>query len=484
MIAHPSRSFLWAVLESGGLSLLSLAVLLIIARFVGPSELGAFALAFGVVQMLAIVVEMLVHDAIVQRRALTDDHLHTAFWTCLVLGGAMTLGCWFSAPYFAGLFGTPELSQLLGILGCSLVVSGAGCVPIAVLRRDIRFKPLAMRSLYGRLCAAVAALGFAMAGYGIWSLVAQHLIQIGVSTILVWHANPYRPKFRYVPQRLGELLSFGVFSVSSRIVWLSSVRAFTLLVGNFFGLAAAGYLNIAMRVVDTLFDLMAGAADNFALPLFSRRQDDQTSLLRAYSSATEFAVLLTQPAFGGLALCAAPIVAFILGPAWLPAAPLVQILALAAMLQFIVLFAQSTINALGRPGLILSVTLVSLSVFVLAVLVFRPDDVLEATLLWAGRVMVGGPILLVILCRLLDLSAAIVLRAVWLPVGATAVMAAALLATESHLLEGQTAIIKLLVMVPLGAFIYGSIIAVLGRGVLLRLLSFVGAGFRSARTSG
>ena len=85
---HPGRSLIWSLLESGGLSVLSLAVLLLVARYIGPAELGVFAIAIGIVQMLAQAVEMLLHDAIVQRRDLHEDHLHTAFWTCLGAGAS------------------------------------------------------------------------------------------------------------------------------------------------------------------------------------------------------------------------------------------------------------------------------------------------------------------------------------------------------------------------------------------------------------
>ncbi len=478
---HASRSLLWAALESGGLSVLSLAVLLIVARLIGPSELGAFAIALGAVQILTLIVEMLVHDAIIQRRELDKDHLSTAFWTTMLLGLALAVACWFGADTFANLFDNPKVGLFLAILGLGLPLSGIAIVPIARLRRGMRFKALALRSLYGRLAAALTAIALAALGYGIWALIAQHLMQLAIGTILVCHAGGWRPSFRYVPARLGELVSFGAFSLATRSLWVTSVRLFTLAVGTVLGVAAAGYLSIASRIVDTLFDLLAGAADNFALPFFSRRQDNLPSLVSAYSTATEFSTLLTQPLFGGLALCAAPLVLVLLGETWLPAVPLVQVLAVGAMLQFLVLFGQAALNALGRPALIFMVSLVSVAMVPAGFLIAPPATAFDAVVLWVSRIAVGGPLMFAVICQLLKLSPGALLQVIWRPLVATAVMALVLTLVERHFLHAQPAWIALAGLVGIGAAVYCTTFAVLGRATLQRLFLFIGAGVRGTK---
>ena len=475
---HPGRSLIWSLLESGGLSVLSLAVLLLVARFIGPAELGVFAIAIGVVQMLGQAVEMLLHDAIVQRRDLHEDHLHTAFWTCLGAGLALSAACWLGAPFVARFFANASVGDVLAISGLSLAATGAGCVPIAVLRRDLRFKPLALRSLVSRLLAAATAVVLVMAGAGLWSLVAQHLVQVLVNAVLVWPACRWRPRARFAAKRLAELLSFGWIAVSTELVWVSSVRVFMLLVGHFAGIAAAGHVSIAFRVVDTVYGLLAGAAHNLALPLFSRRQTDLPALRRIYCNATEFAALCTQPIAAGLAVCASPLVAVALGEVWLPAVPLVQLLALTAMVQFILLFAHATVTALGRPGLVLTLAVFALAYVVAGFLLLRPDTAFEATAIWASRIAIAAPILGAIVLRLLSLPLASLARLLWLPLLATALMSAAVIAVEQQALAAQPALVRLAAMIAVGGAVYVAVIALLGPDALRRLLAFVGDGLR------
>ncbi|MFN4281340.1 MAG: lipopolysaccharide biosynthesis protein [Alphaproteobacteria bacterium] len=480
---NAGRSLIWALAESGGLSLLSLLVLVVVARLVGPEELGLVAIALGIVQVFTVILETSLHDAIVQRQDLTDDHLQTAFWSCAALSLLFVAGCWIGAPWLAEAFDQPALADLLRVMAFGLAMTGIGAVPIAVLRRNFLFKQLAVRSLYARLIGAVAGIGLAAAGYGIWALVAQYLLQTTFNGILIWRACPFRPARRFSFARLREMVAFGALSVGSRIVWISSVRLFTLLVGYFLGVAAVGYLNIAQRVVDTLYDLLAGAAYNLALPFFSRCQADRARLHSAYYATNEYAAMAVPPVFAGLAICAAPVVMLVLGEQWLPAVPLIQILAAAAALQFILLFSNAAITASGRPGVLFGLSLITFAFAIGGLLLLQPGDALGAALIWACRVAVSGPIILFVAWRLLGVSLATWARGVIVPFAATCAMAAGLGWLWHAHLRQVSAIEALAVMVPLGATAYGAMLLIANRAALLRLIGFMMAGLRGAKPS-
>lgn len=457
---------------------MSLAVIFVVAHMVGPTELGTVALALGIVQMLGILIDTLLHDAIVQRHRLDDDHLDTAFWTCLGFGLSCAALCWAAAPAFAAIFATPAIAPLLSVGAIGLIFVAIGTVPLAVLRRGLAFKPIAVRSLYARLAGAAAAFATLALGYGLWCIVVQYLVQQAVNAALVWPACAWRPKLRFSLRRLGQLIAFGAISVGTRIVWLSSMRLFMMLIGYFIGVTAVGYLNIAQRVVDTLYDILAGAAYNLALPLFSRHQKSPASLVQAFRAASEFGALAIPPIFIGLAVCAAPVVSLLLGDEWLPAVPLIQILSIGAVVQFVLLFANTAVTASGRPGLIFCLSLCSFAFVIGAFLLLQPADAFEAASIWVGRLLLTGPLVLIIVWHYLGAAPVGVLRDILPPLGIAAAMAAALVALEHEFLNGQSALSILLVLVPLGAAIYGIGVAVACRESVRRLIVLVMSGLR------
>lgn len=482
MPERAARSLIWAMVESGGLSLLSLIMLLVVARLIGPTEFGTVALVLGIVQILFVIVDTLLHDAIVQRRHLSTRHLDTAFWTCLTVGGAFSLACWLGAANVAEIFSSPGMETLLSVAGLSLVLGSMGSVPLALLRREKKFKSIALRSLCARVFGALSALVLVLLDQGIWSLIVQYMVQIALNAILVWPALIWRPRFRYSFALLRQLAAFGMFAVGSRIVWISSARLFMMFVGYFLGVTAAGTLNIAQRVVDTLYDLLAGAAYNLALPYFSKQQSDPRALIRIYKMTMDFGALTTFPIFIGLMICAPLIVETLLGPQWLPAVPLVRVLAVAATFHFILLFAQVAIMAIGRPVFVFMSSLASFALVTALFLIIRPDTALGAAVLWACRAALAGPWMLITAHRLLGISTWSVAKVIAGPAAAGLIMVGVLLALEHSLTVPVNAIAKLALLVCVGAVVYLAAICVINGRSLGRFAGFLFSGLSKGRT--
>lgn len=483
MATSIGRSVFWSLAESGGLSLLSFALLVVVARLVGPAELGIVALALGVVQFLTIFIETIFHDALVQRDLLDDEHLDTAFWSCAGLGTGFTVAVWFAAPLVAELFSAEALQPVLQVMCVSLFMSGLGAVPAAALRRRMNFKALALRSLLARAAAAVAAIAMAALGMGIWSLVAQQVLQSAGNALLVWPAAAWRPRCRFSFRHLRQLLAFGLFSAGTRIVWLSSLRLFTVLVGLFMGMAAVGTLNIAQRAIDTLHDLLAGAAYNLGLPVFSRRQKDGEALARAHHRATQYAGLAALPLFAGIAVTAAPVIEVFLGSAWTGAAGAMRILALAASIQLLFLFSTIAITARGRPGLVFSLSLLSFAFATLSMLAIQPQSVAGAAALWAARSLLTMPILMYFASDILPAPWRSMWQAVRAPLIATGVMVAALSALQIYVqpIQDAGALTQLAVLVPGGIAIYSLSVFALDWRSATGLLRFLAAAVRTGK---
>jgi O-antigen/teichoic acid export membrane protein len=367
---------------------------------------------------------------------------------------------------------------VLAIMGVGLVFSGASCAPMAGLRRNLNFRPLATAALVARLASAAIAVIMAVLGYGVWSLVAQQVALMAIKAAILWAALPWRPQFRLSLPHLRVLLSFGGLSLGSRVVWIGSIRLFMLLVGHALGVAAVGYMNIASRVVDTVFDLFGGAAHNLALSVFARRQTDRAALSRAFQQATQFAAMGMLPLFAGLAFCAPQTVALVLGTEWLPAVPLIQIMSLGAMAQFVFLFPNAAVTALGRPGLIFAMSVFSTAVVVVAFLLIEPKSVAEATAIWVSRIVITAPILVFMMYRLLQLPMTGILRAAAPPLGATLIMVAVLVPVEAEVERFVSGPLALAALVGAGALCYGLALAVLDAGAIRRLVSFLAAGLR------
>jgi PST family polysaccharide transporter len=475
-----ARSLGWALLESGGMSGLSLLALLAFAHLLTPAEIGVAAIALGVVQVLAVPVEALFHDALVQRRELEPAHLDTAFGVSLALAGALAALGWLLSPALARAVGIPEVGPVFAWMCLSLLGTGLASAIVARQRRALDLRPLAIRSFAGRFAGAAIGVALALLGAGVWSLVAQQVLMTGIGAAALWLLCGDRPRPRVSPRHLRELIGFGLKSVAVMGLNFLDRRLFILLVGAWLGAAAAGFASLAFRVVDMLYDALAGAASQLALPLFRLRRDDAEGLRRAHAEAVGFTCLLGFPVFAGMAVSAPEIVGLFFGPQWGESVPLVQVLAVLALTHFARLYSWPVMAALNAPQMPLLPVAAALAVILLGMPLVGQVSLAAAAGIWAARRVVAVGVDAWALRRASGLGLRAQFDGVAEPLLAAAAMAVAVVLARAWLFAGLAAPLRLAAMVATGALVYGAAMLLLDRARLLRLLEFARSGLRRA----
>jgi PST family polysaccharide transporter len=473
-----ARSLVWTALESFGLSGLSFVSLVVLSRFLSAEEFGAAAIALGVVQILNLFVEITFHDALVQRREVEERHFDTAFTTNVAVGAALSAACFLGAGPFAALIGEPEVAPLLGPMSLSLPAMGFAASLIARQRREMEFRPLAIRSLAGRAGGAVLAISAAVAGAGADALVVQQVASVALASAVLWLFARRRPRLRFSREAFGALIGFGVRTASVNLVFFSIQRLFVIGVGSQLGLGAAGYVTLAFRCVDMLRDLVAGAILQLSLPVFSRLQDDRAALERHFAAAVEIGAAAMFPVFIGLAVTAPEVVALLFGAKWAPAAPYVALLAVLAVQYSARMFSTPLVSALGRPHYSLVSGLVQLLFIVagLALVGWRSAD--WAMAVWTLRLLVSTPLDMAMLKRASGIGQWRQIRGA-VPVLAIALaMAAVVLAVKLVALDLPVAL-RLPAMVAAGVASYALLLWSFRRALVERTIGLALASLRS-----
>jgi PST family polysaccharide transporter len=473
-----ARSLVWTGLESFGLSGLSFLSLVVLSRLLGADEFGAAAIALGVVQILNLFVEVTFHDALVQRRDVEERHYDTAFTTNVAVGTALSALCFLLAEPFAAAVGEPAVAPLLGPMSLSLPAMGFAAGLVARQRREMEFRPLAIRSLAGRAGGAVLAIGAAVAGAGAWALVVQQVATVALASAVLWAFARHRPRFRFSRSAFRGLIGFGLRSTSVMLAFFSLQRVFVIGVGAGLGAEAAGYLTIAFRCVDMLRDLAAGAILQLSLPVFARLQDDRAELERHYVAAVELTSAAMFPAFIGLAATAPEAVVVLFGASWLPATPYVVLLAVLAVLYFARMFSMPLMTALGRPHYPLVSGLAQLLVVAAGLLVgFGRLSPEWAIAIWTARALVATPIDMAMLKRASGIPPWRQIKPALAPLGLSLAMALVVLAVGAAT-AGLPVALRLPAMVASGAATYPLLLWLFRRPLVDRVLGLAAATFR------
>lgn len=472
-----AHSLLWSGVESGSLALISFGSLVVYSRLLTSSQFGLFSIVQALTDLLGVIATMLFHDALVQRPKVTDLHFDTAFTVTIALSLALAGACWGTAPLFHRSVGVEGAGAVLAWMSLMFPCLGLSATIVAQQRRQFEFKSLALRSLSGRVLGGGAGVAAALMGAGVWSLVIQQILTALVGSTVLWATAKQTPRLRFGVREFRELIGFGIFAVSGLFLSFSIKRLFTMAAGLILGVATAGYLNLAFRVVDVLWAILSSAVGQVSLPMLSGLQAEPLRLRRAYSRSVEFACLLLYPCFIGIAVTSAEIVEAVFGKSWAPTAPCISALACLVLLQTPRIFTTPVLTAVGRPRDALVGIGVEL-VFMLVVLATLGMP----TLAWAVGIWVASecsqiPVSTWLLWRVTGYSIRDQLIAIRTPALAGAALALAIVAVRMVLPANLGVQLQLACFVMVGAIVYGASIILFDRRLVLSFVGFVRSGF-------
>lgn len=397
---------LWAAMESWGQQATNLLIFLILARLLGPEAYGLMGMAMVILAFN----ELLIakggwSEALIQRPQLESAHSTTIFWFLLLLATLLMLGTILIAPWIAALFDEPKVSELAIGLSLTLPLSALAAVPDALLRRNLHFAPLTTRSLVATTCGGVVGIGAALSGFGVWSLVGQQLTQKLVSVLVLWRAVAWRPGWRFSCKHYRDLHAFSLNSLGERLLVCLDQVALRFTIGYFLGAVSLGYYVLARKVLEILNELLLNPLLKTALPAFSQLQTDSARIQQALFLGTQLAALVAFPSFVGIALVAPELVPLTFGNQWQASIPVVQILALMALVNPVVYFNAVFMRGLGyvRSQFMLS-ALATVLLFIM-VLPFAPHGLVAVALALLARAYIMFPIRLRITQRMTHMDA-------------------------------------------------------------------------------
>jgi len=379
-----SRGVFWSALEAAGSALFSVAAAFIVARLIGPAELGIGATAVAVHVLLWVVVNALFADAIVQRETIDDSVLSSAAWASTAVGCAAAVLQAGSGWLLAWMLHDSRLIPMSLLLALPLPFIGLGGAMQGLLTRQRRYRALAARTPIGQGTGMILGIALAFRGAGAWAPVAQQAAGSLLAALVLIGLAKWRPRAVCHRSAVLSLLRIGLPLTASTLVQIGRYRVFAILIGGTAGAAALGQIHMAFRLADTVREIALTALWRLMLPILSECQHDSVAMLREVDRLLRLSSAGMMPLCGALAVALVPLTTLILGPAWhssgVAAEPLVALTAVMALM-----FPSGVaLIAVGRARFTLYANLAGLAATVLLVPLIHPATPWEAVLVWCG----------------------------------------------------------------------------------------------------
>jgi len=378
-----ARGVLWTGIARFGTQIVSWASFLLIARLLGPTELGIVAASSAVVGFVALVSEFGLGSAIIAKQELGEEEIgQLAAVSALLALAAWTVCAVIAWPVSVAMRVEP-LRYVLPVVGLTTALTTFNAVPLAVLRREMAFRRASQFEVVKAVVQALGALALVLAGLGFWSLILAELTATAVLALLLLRASRVRIR---LPDwtRLTTALQFSREVLVSRAAWYAYSNADFAVVSRRLGTSALGDYSMAWTLATLPVEKIATLLWAVMPSVLARVKDNLVELRRYVMLLFEALAFILMPVCAGIALVADNLVFVVLGPKWVGAIDLIRALALFAVVKSVAPISSQVLISIGNARAARNQSLWGLAVMPLAFIIASRWGAVAVALAWTA----------------------------------------------------------------------------------------------------
>lgn len=351
-------SLFWKFFERISTQLIQFVVSIILARILSPKDFGLVALVTIFIAIATVFVQSGLNTALIQKKNADDIDFSSVFYASTVLALAIYTLLFLTAPIIARFYENEALIPVIRVLSITLLIGVFNSIQNAFLSKKMMFKKLFYRSLGAMIPSGILGIALAFAGFGVWALVWQQIINGLLGVIIMWFTVPWRPKLLFSFNRLKGLLSFGWKLLCSSLLDVGYSNLRGLIIGKVFTPSDLAYYNRGDHFPNLAVNNINSSIQSVMLPSLAEYQDDKVQMKRLVRRAIKTSSFFIIPMMFGLAAMAKPLVQILLGEKWFPCIPFIQVYCFIYLFYPIHTSNLSAINALGRSDIFLKLEII------------------------------------------------------------------------------------------------------------------------------
>ena len=353
-----ARGVAWSMAEKIGSMLLAMAVRLVILRLLTRDILGFMSIPSAVVTVLLVIVDSGFSQSLVRHKGPSQSDYKSVFLFNIAVSAVLYGVLVALAPLAARWYGMPEIARIAPVFFLLLPLNALCAVQNTIFIRQFRFALLSKVTFLSSLAGGLTAIALALVGWGIWSLVAERVIAVGMRTALLWWLSDWRPCGKCGLKPLREMAPFGCSLMVTDLIsnFYNKIPQFFL--GKLYSPAVLGSFDQAVKLKDMPAATRIQAVQNVTFPALAKIRDDAPRFAEGYRQVVMVVSYVMFPIMLGMSAVARDMFAVLLGEEWMPTVPYFEAVCLAGLFSPIALTAYNVLKARCKGPLIVRLEVV------------------------------------------------------------------------------------------------------------------------------
>ena len=375
-------SLFWSFTDKFGQQLLNFLSMLIMMNILATEDYGLIGSLAVFIAFSSILVDSGFGRALINRRNLVASDYSTVFYFNISLSILLYLTFFFAAPLLGDLFHTQAIIMVIRVMFLSVIFNAFGLIHQTILIKNADFKGLTKVNMLSLLIADLVALLMAIAGKGVWALVAQTLVYAFCRSALLVRYTSWFPNAGF---RLTSLKTF--FAFSHKLLLTSAISTtinniYPSLIAAFYPMSQVAFFNQAKKYQDIPFLTIGNTFKSVSMLILPEINGESVRLKRVISKIIKSVAFLSFPAGCAMIAIAEPTFYLFFKEKWLPAVPYFQILTIAGMLSpFVHIFNELFITK-ENANYFLGIEVIKGVLLILLIVLLFPHGIIALALSW------------------------------------------------------------------------------------------------------
>ncbi len=312
---------------------LNIGSTILLARLLLPSDYGLVAMVTSFTGFVLMFKDLGLTQAVIQREKITQPEVSMVFWVNVYVSIILAILVAAMGRVLVWFYNEPKLLSITLAYAFVAIFGGISAQHSALLNRQMKFAILSRITIVASLISLLVGLLLAWYGFGFWAVVSISVVSVFVQTILLWLYCSWRPVYLSIDASIRSYITFGAGVTGFNIVNYFSRNLDNILIGKFIGAAPLGLYSKAYQLLMLPISQLRDPLNAVGTPALSALIKEPEKYKNYYKEYVFLLSFFSMPIVVFLFVCSRPIIVLVLGPNWIEASSIFQLLAITALIQ-------------------------------------------------------------------------------------------------------------------------------------------------------
>ena len=326
-----AKGVAWSFSEKLLSMVVQMVVSIVVARQLAPADFGVMAIMTFFTSVALAIVDSGFSQTLIRKSNPTDEEYHSVLIFNIVVSVVLYAALTAAAYPIARVYDSPAIWTIAPVLFLVLPINSLCVVQTVMYTREFRFALLSKIVFFASLISGAVAVVMAVVGCGIWSLVAQRLLMMGIKAATFWYIRRWHTSARFSFAAIRAMAPFSLRLLATDLIASVYNNVAQLFIGKMHTTSTLGFYAQAQKLKELPITSTVQAVQGVTYPALSNIANEETKFDDGYLRIMRLLSFAVFPIMLGFVAIAPDMFMLLLGEKWMPTVPYFEILALSGL---------------------------------------------------------------------------------------------------------------------------------------------------------